>query len=128
MMSWSQCHDCGCGDLRLALVLATTNCSDFLTVVAAGICLCGGVSPRLVDAGGGSFYASAFFVTQTLPGLSRDQLYLLSGGKSVYFGQTSEAYEARIKPRKYQTFSPHRGSGERENERIREEGKIYKIM
>ncbi|KAJ0048485.1 hypothetical protein Pint_16565 [Pistacia integerrima] len=58
--------------------------------------------------------ASAFFVTQTLRGLSRDgrtviasihqpssevfelfdQLYLLSGGKTVYFGQASEAYEA----------------------------------
>lgn len=57
--------------------------------------------------------ASAFFVTQTLGGLSRDgrtviasvhqpssevfelfdQLYLLSGGKTVYFGQASEAYE-----------------------------------
>ncbi|XP_027167508.1 ABC transporter G family member 11 [Coffea eugenioides] len=57
--------------------------------------------------------ASAFFVTQTLRGLSRDgrtviasihqpssevfelfdRLYLLSGGKTVYFGQTSEAYE-----------------------------------
>ncbi|KAK4803810.1 hypothetical protein SAY86_003627 [Trapa natans] len=57
--------------------------------------------------------ASAFFVTQTLRGLSRDgrtviasihqpssevfelfdQLYLLSGGKTVYFGQASEAYE-----------------------------------
>ncbi|XP_043700169.1 ABC transporter G family member 11 [Telopea speciosissima] len=57
--------------------------------------------------------ASAFFVTQTLRGLSRDgrtviasihqpssevfelfdRLYLLSGGKSVYFGQASEAYE-----------------------------------
>ena len=59
--------------------------------------------------------ASAFFVTQTLRGLSRDgrtviasihqpssevfelfdRLYLLSGGKTVYFGQVSEAYEAR---------------------------------
>uniref|UniRef100_A0A5B7ALI6 Putative ABC transporter G family member 11 n=1 Tax=Davidia involucrata TaxID=16924 RepID=A0A5B7ALI6_DAVIN len=57
--------------------------------------------------------ASAFFVTQTLRGLSRDgrtviasihqpssevfelfdRLYLLSGGKTVYFGQVSEAYE-----------------------------------
>lgn len=57
--------------------------------------------------------ASAFFVTQTLRGLSRDgrtviasihqpssevfelfdQLYLLSGGKTVYFGEVSEAYE-----------------------------------
>lgn len=57
--------------------------------------------------------ASAFFVTQTLRSLSRDgrtviasihqpssevfelfdQLYLLSGGKTVYFGQASEAYE-----------------------------------
>ncbi|KAL1541906.1 ABC transporter G member 11 [Salvia divinorum] len=57
--------------------------------------------------------ASAFFVTQTLRGLSRDgrtviasihqpssevfelfdRLYLLSGGKSVYFGQASQAYE-----------------------------------
>ncbi|CAN4085359.1 unnamed protein product [Withania somnifera] len=57
--------------------------------------------------------ASAFFVTQTLRGLSRDgrtviasihqpssevfelfdRLYLLSGGKTVYFGQASEAYE-----------------------------------
>ncbi|KAL6132742.1 hypothetical protein ACLB2K_064981 [Fragaria x ananassa] len=57
--------------------------------------------------------ASAFFVTQTLRALSRDgrtviasihqpssevfelfdQLYLLSGGKTVYFGQASEAYE-----------------------------------
>ncbi|XP_042406855.1 ABC transporter G family member 11-like [Zingiber officinale] len=57
--------------------------------------------------------ASAFFVTQTLRGLSRDgrtviasihqpssevfelfdRLYLLSGGKTVYFGQTSEACE-----------------------------------
>lgn len=54
-------------------------------------------------------------MTQTLRGLSRDgrtviasihqpssevfelfdQLYLLSGGKTVYFGQASEAYEAR---------------------------------
>jgi ABC-type multidrug transport system ATPase subunit len=60
--------------------------------------------------------ASAFFVTQTLRGLSRDgrtviasihqpssevfelfdQLYLLSGGKTVYFGKASEAYEVRI--------------------------------
>ncbi|GER56691.1 ABC transporter [Striga asiatica] len=60
--------------------------------------------------------ASAFFVTQTLRGLSRDgrtviasihqpssevfelfdRLYLLSGGKTVYFGQASEAYEATI--------------------------------
>jgi ABC-type multidrug transport system ATPase subunit len=60
--------------------------------------------------------ASAFFVTQTLRGLSRDgrtviasihqpssevfelfdRLYLLSGGKTVYFGQAAEAYEARI--------------------------------
>ncbi|KAI8542644.1 hypothetical protein RHMOL_Rhmol08G0153900 [Rhododendron molle] len=60
--------------------------------------------------------ASAFFVTQTLRGLSRDgrtviasihqpssdvfelfdRLYLLSGGKTVYFGQASEAYEARL--------------------------------
>ncbi|PHT98428.1 ABC transporter G family member 11 [Capsicum chinense] len=60
--------------------------------------------------------ASAFFVTQTLRGLSRDgrtviasihqpssevfelfdRLYLLSGGKTVYFGQASEAYEARF--------------------------------
>ncbi|KAK4479237.1 hypothetical protein RD792_014748 [Penstemon davidsonii] len=59
--------------------------------------------------------ASAFFVTQTLRALSRDgrtviasihqpssevfelfdRLYLLSGGKTVYFGQASEAYEAR---------------------------------
>ncbi|PSS08283.1 ABC transporter G family member 11 like [Actinidia chinensis var. chinensis] len=58
--------------------------------------------------------ASAFFVTQTLRGLSRDgrtviasihqpssevfelfdRLYLLSGGKTVYFGLASEAYEA----------------------------------
>ncbi|GKV13883.1 hypothetical protein SLEP1_g24845 [Rubroshorea leprosula] len=57
--------------------------------------------------------ASAFFVTQTLRGLSRDgrtviasvhqpssevfelfdQLYLLSGGKTVYFGKASDAYE-----------------------------------
>ncbi|PON89547.1 ABC transporter-like [Trema orientale] len=57
--------------------------------------------------------ASAFFVTQTLRALSRDgrtviasihqpssevfelfdRLYLLSGGKTVYFGQASEAYE-----------------------------------
>ncbi|XP_027123220.1 ABC transporter G family member 11 [Coffea arabica] len=57
--------------------------------------------------------ASAFFVTQTLRGLSKDgrtviasihqpssevfelfdRLYLLSGGKTVYFGQASEAYE-----------------------------------
>ncbi|KAK9117789.1 hypothetical protein Scep_015882 [Stephania cephalantha] len=57
--------------------------------------------------------ASAFFVTQTLRGLSRDgrtviasihqpssevfelfdRLYLLSGGKTVYFGQASAAYE-----------------------------------
>ncbi|CAI0392503.1 unnamed protein product [Linum tenue] len=57
--------------------------------------------------------ASAFFVTQTLRGLSRDgrtviasihqpssevfelfdRLYLLSGGKTVYFGQASDAYE-----------------------------------
>ncbi|XP_040999064.1 ABC transporter G family member 11-like [Juglans microcarpa x Juglans regia] len=57
--------------------------------------------------------ASAFFVTQTLHGLSRDgrtviasihqpssevfqlfdRLYLLSGGKTVYFGEASEAYE-----------------------------------
>ena len=57
--------------------------------------------------------ASAFFVTQTLRSLSRDgrtviasihqpssevfelfdRLYLLSGGKTVYFGQASEAYE-----------------------------------
>nr|AAP80385.1 ABC transporter [Gossypium hirsutum] len=57
--------------------------------------------------------ASAFFVTQTLRGLSRDgrtviasvhqpssevfelfdQLYLLSEGKTIYFGQASEAYE-----------------------------------
>ncbi|PKA60145.1 ABC transporter G family member 11 [Apostasia shenzhenica] len=57
--------------------------------------------------------ASAFFVTQTLRGLSRDgrtvlasihqpssevfelfdQLYLLSGGKTVYFGKASEACE-----------------------------------
>ncbi|KAF9587200.1 hypothetical protein IFM89_039589 [Coptis chinensis] len=57
--------------------------------------------------------ASAFFVTQTLRGLSRDgrtviasihqpssevfelfdRLYLLSGGKTIYFGQASEAYE-----------------------------------
>lgn len=59
--------------------------------------------------------ASAFFVTQTLRALSRggrtviasihqpssevfelfDLLYLLSGGKTVYFGQASEACEAR---------------------------------
>ncbi|KAG6518885.1 hypothetical protein ZIOFF_022366 [Zingiber officinale] len=57
--------------------------------------------------------ASAFFVTETLRGLSRDgrtviasihqpssevfelfdSLYLLSGGKTVYFGKASEAYE-----------------------------------
>lgn len=57
--------------------------------------------------------ASAFFVTQTLRGLSRDgrtviasihqpssevfelfdRLYLLSGGKTIYFGNASEAYE-----------------------------------
>ncbi|XP_010274916.1 PREDICTED: ABC transporter G family member 11 [Nelumbo nucifera] len=57
--------------------------------------------------------ASAFFVTQTLRSLSRggrtvicsihqpssevfelfDRLYLLSGGKTVYFGQASDAYE-----------------------------------
>ncbi|RDX74000.1 ABC transporter G family member 11, partial [Mucuna pruriens] len=57
--------------------------------------------------------ASAFFVTQTLRALARDgrtviasihqpssevfelfdQLYLLSSGKTVYFGQASEAYE-----------------------------------
>lgn len=57
--------------------------------------------------------ASAFFVTQTLRALSRDgrtviasihqpssevfelfdRLYLLSGGKTVYFGQASDAYE-----------------------------------
>ncbi|XP_061369448.1 ABC transporter G family member 11-like [Gastrolobium bilobum] len=57
--------------------------------------------------------ASAFFVTQTLRALARDgrtviasihqpssevfelfdQLYLLSGGKTVYFGHASEAYE-----------------------------------
>lgn len=67
-----------------------------------------------VDLLGGS--ASAFFVTQTLRGLSRDgrtviasihqpssevfelfdRLYLLSGGKTVYFGQASEAYEACV--------------------------------
>ncbi|CAM8982205.1 unnamed protein product [Rhodiola kirilowii] len=60
--------------------------------------------------------ASAFFVTQTLRGLSRDgrtiiasihqpssevfelfdRLFLLSGGRTVYFGQVSEAYEVRI--------------------------------
>lgn len=59
--------------------------------------------------------ASAFFVTQTLRALSRDgrtviasihqpssevfqlfdRLYLLSGGKTVYFGQAVEAYEAK---------------------------------
>ncbi|KAL8457276.1 hypothetical protein ACS0TY_035210 [Phlomoides rotata] len=57
--------------------------------------------------------ASAFFVTQTLRGLSRDgrtviasihqpssevfelfdRLYLLSSGKTIYFGQASQAYE-----------------------------------
>ncbi|KAF6153442.1 hypothetical protein GIB67_003632 [Kingdonia uniflora] len=57
--------------------------------------------------------ASAFFVTQTLRGLSRDgrtviasihqpssevfelfdRLFLLSGGKTIYFGKASEAYE-----------------------------------
>ncbi|XP_072963687.1 ABC transporter G family member 11-like [Typha angustifolia] len=57
--------------------------------------------------------ASAFFVTQTLRGLARDgrtviasihqpssevfelfdRLYLLSGGKTVYFGQASEAHQ-----------------------------------
>lgn len=60
--------------------------------------------------------ASAFFVTQTLRALARDgrtviasihqpssevfelfdQLYLLSGGKTVYFGQASDAYEVII--------------------------------
>lgn len=60
--------------------------------------------------------ASAFFVTQTLRGLSRDgktviasvhqpssevfelfdHLYLLSEGKTIYFGQASEAYEASL--------------------------------
>ena len=60
------------------------------------------------------FSASAFFVTQTLRALSPDgrtviasihqpssevfelfdRLYLLSSGKTVYFGQASEAYEA----------------------------------
>ncbi|XP_069154909.1 ABC transporter G family member 11 isoform X1 [Solanum lycopersicum] len=62
--------------------------------------------------------ASAFFVTQTLRCLSRDgrtviasihqpssevfelfdRLYLLSGGKTVYFGQASEAHQARYLP------------------------------
>lgn len=61
--------------------------------------------------------ASAFFVTQTLRGLSRDgrtviasihqpssevfelfdRLYLLSGGKTVYFGKASEAYEVSLR-------------------------------
>jgi len=60
--------------------------------------------------------ASAFFVTQTLRALARDgrtviasihqpssevfelfdQLYLLSSGKTVYFGQASEAYEVQL--------------------------------
>jgi ABC-type multidrug transport system ATPase subunit len=60
--------------------------------------------------------AAAFFVTQTLRGLARDGrtviasvhqpssevftlfdcLYLLSGGKTVYFGKASEACEVRI--------------------------------
>ncbi|KAL6962766.1 ABC transporter G member 11 [Sarracenia purpurea var. burkii] len=71
--------------------------------------------------------ASAFFVTQTLRGLSRDgrtviasihqpssevfelfdRLYLLSGGKTVYFGQASEAYEARIAHRFFMNPSDH---------------------
>jgi ABC-type multidrug transport system ATPase subunit len=66
---------------------------------------------ELIDVFYGS--ASAFFVTQTLRALARDgrtviasihqpssevfelfdQLYLLSGGKTVYFGQASDAYE-----------------------------------
>lgn len=69
--------------------------------------------------------ASAFFVTQTLRALSRDgrtviasihqpssevfelfdRLYLLSGGKTVYFGQATEAYEARnLTERKHQSL------------------------
>lgn len=60
--------------------------------------------------------AAAFFVTQTLRSLSRDgrtviasihqpssevfelfdRLYLLSGGKTVYFGQGSEACRVRV--------------------------------
>ena len=60
--------------------------------------------------------ASAFFVVQTLRNVARDgrtvissihqpssevfelfdQLYLLSSGKTVYFGQASEAYEVSI--------------------------------
>ena len=75
--------------------------AEFMSFMRA-ICFCGS--------------ASAFFVTQTLRALARDgrtviasihqpssevfelfdQLYLLSGGKTVYFGQASEAYEAII--------------------------------
>ena len=65
--------------------------------------------------------SSAFFVTQTLRGLARDgrtviasihqpssevfelfdMLFLLSSGKTVYFGQASQACEVVM------TFSPH---------------------
>ena len=68
--------------------------------------------------------ASAFFVTQTLRGLSRDgrtviasihqpssevfelfdRLYLLSGGKTVYFGKASDAYEVGLRQGLYLTI------------------------
>nr|GME20233.1 ABC transporter G family member 11 [Ipomoea batatas] len=69
----------------------------------------------LDEPAGGLDSASAFFLTQRLRGMSRDgrtiiasihqpssevfelfdRLYLLSWGKTMYFGQASEAYEAR---------------------------------
>lgn len=69
--------------------------------------------------------ASAFFVTQTLRGLSRDgrtviasihqpssevfelfdHLYLLSGGKTVYFGKASDAYEVEVRQGLYLLFT-----------------------
>ncbi|XP_038687282.1 ABC transporter G family member 11-like [Tripterygium wilfordii] len=74
------------------------------------------IRPRLLfldEPTSGLDSASAFFVTETLRGLARDgrtviasihqpssevfelfdRLYLLSGGKTVYFGQAAEAYE-----------------------------------
>ncbi|KAK9106253.1 hypothetical protein Syun_022264 [Stephania yunnanensis] len=93
--------------------LGTGICAGSVAERRGESVLLGDTNETKIALSGRAHHASAFFVTQTLRGLSRDgrtviasihqpssevfelfdRLYLLSGGKTVYFGQASAAYE-----------------------------------